>query len=101
MAGLNVRPVETVSCTITSLDITGASAIATPADFQTPVVVGGHNVSSLTQGSGVHLVVFTVVSPSNIGQAFTVTGRLANGTNFVQGPLALSVGKCKLLTDVM
>lgn len=90
-AGLNVRVSEVVSCTIQSVAISGAPAIATPSDFLPPLAVGG-TPSAISATGNASVLVFTIVSPSTIAAAFSVTGRLASGAAFSQGALAMSVG---------
>lgn len=90
-AGLNVRPSETINCTILSLDNNGLPTYATPVDFLAPLVTGGLNISAITQFTPMVLK-FTVVSTPLYDATMDLQGRLADGTNFTQGPVTLLIG---------
>lgn len=95
-AGLNVRPGETVDCVIGILDTNGQATFGQPNDYRPPAVVGGTNVSSLSQYTPTSIN-FTVIAPYMYGANFTILGLLQNGTAFSQGPLVFAVGKCKII----
>jgi hypothetical protein len=92
-AGLVVRAAEVVDCTITVNDDSGTTT-GVAADFATPHSVGG---TSPSPSSGVAFVsggatmTFQLTAPS-VGETFEILGQLADGTNFTEGPLSLTVG---------
>jgi len=89
-AGLNVRPGETVGCTISIRDANNQATLGQPDDYRSPTVVGGTSLSALSQGTSTSIV-FTVVAPNSYGATFTILGLMQNGSSFDQGPLSLLV----------
>jgi hypothetical protein len=92
VAGNFVRPNETVTCTITVRDGSGTTT-GVSSDFATASL---ENCTQTSPPSGVNAsadyfsMVFTVQSPNNYGDTFSVTGRLADNSTFTEGPFDLA-----------
>lgn len=91
-ANLNVRPSETVACTLQILDADGQPTFGLAGDFRAPAVVGGSGLSGFSQASASSLS-FTVVAPASYYANFSLLGLMQNGSAFTQGPVVFAVGE--------
>jgi hypothetical protein len=85
-----VQAGETVNCTIFARSAPSQSTTALASDFATALTLNGLNVGPAQRAGNGSIFFFTVTAPA-VGTPFTVTGRLASGANFTQGPVTIQV----------
>ena len=86
-----VRVDEVVVCNITARSSPGQVTTSLPLDFGSPLTINGQSISAIQGPQPSTWQIFNVTSPNTVGVPFSVVGRLADGQNFTQGLVYLTV----------
>jgi hypothetical protein len=88
-----VRINEVISCNITVRDGPNSVITSVPTDFASPLTVNGQFVSTVSGGNTQPSTwqSANITSPTTVGAPFSIIGRLADGRNFSQGSVSLTV----------
>jgi len=89
-SSLFVYPNGFVNCLIYVRDANG-NTTGLPDDFSAPATVGGVNIQPITAVGDNSVMAFTLSAPALANSYLYITGKMANSSLFVQGPVSMLV----------